>query len=278
MRFEMNIDDRKKLVSRLKELTGLESRYSGVPNCVYYIGDYTVGRDGSVEVDEVSADRTVINTLISEGMLKGELLSGEEEEELQVGENFLKVSYPMHKHTGTSLRNLVYLLYSREPLINKALGTHFEVDKGLIEALKDDLCTVTSLALMRVIADYEAEHGLSMSGIHMTDEEVTLVGFRVNNEAEEADKIKAFTELTELMNKMAIAQKRIQAKTITGGNEKYAMRIWLVHMGMGGNEYKRSRAILLENLSGNCAFRTEEEAEKFRANQKTKREAKKAAE
>ena len=45
-------------------------------------------------------------------------------------------------------------------------------------------------------------------------------------------------------------------------NEKYALRIWLVRMGMGGDEYKASRKILMERLSGHTAFRTPADAEK----------------
>ena len=313
MKFEMNIDDRKKLVARLKELTGFESRYSGVPYCVYYIGDYTVARDGSIEVEEEKADRSVLDTLIAEGLIK-ELEEQEpiaeqeaiEEQEMTEEEpvaletateepteeeveepteepeeegDFLTVSFPMEKHTGTSLRNLIHLFYSRGKLINKAVGTHFEVSEGLIEALKDDKCILTPLAFRQAVADYEDEHGLSMSGIQLTDDKVTLLGFPFDSEAEgsDADKVKACTDLAELMNKMALTQKRIQAKAIDDANEKYAMRIWLVRLGMGGDDYKTTRAILLENLSGNCAFRTEADAEKFKANQKAKRDRLKAA-
>lgn len=283
MRFEMSINNRKELAARLAELTGLESRYSGVPACVYYIGDYTVGRDGSVEVEEEKADRTVLNTLISEGMLAGDLIPEEPEEpemeEPQAEGDTLTISFPTAAHTGSSLRNLIYLVYSRGPLINKALGTHFEVNVGLIEALRDDKCTVTPLALRQAVADYEDAHGASMTGIQITDEEISLLGIPFNTEAEDGDaeRVKACTDLAELMNRMAITQKRIQAKTVNDANEKYAMRIWLVRMGMGGAEYKRTRAILMENLSGNGAFRTEAEAEKFKAKQKAKRDAKKAA-
>ncbi|MCD7756830.1 MAG: hypothetical protein LUH45_01470 [Clostridiales bacterium] len=151
MKFEMNIDSRKKLAARLAELTGATSRYSGVPYCVYYVGDYTVGRDGSIEVEDENLDRSVINTLISEGMLKGDPLPEDPEEpteeEPQAEGDTLTISVPAEHHTGTSLRNLIYLLYSRGPLLNKALGTHFEVEDSLVEALKDDKCTVTPLAL-----------------------------------------------------------------------------------------------------------------------------------
>ena len=46
---------------------------------------------------------------------------------------------------------------------------------------------------------------------------------------------------------------------------------------MNGPDFKQTRKILLENLSGHAAFRTDEEAQKFLAREKAKRDALKAA-
>lgn len=159
-------------------------------------------------------------------------------------------------------------------MINKAVGTHFHVDKELIEALADDRCTYSPISLRMTVANYESEHGLGTAGIRITDNEVTLMGFPLTDDP---DRTKACTELATLMNKMAIKQKRIQAKEIDAENEKYAFRIWLLRLGMNGNEYKQTRKLLMENLDGNSAFRTEEDAEKFKAKEKEKRDALKAA-
>ncbi len=79
------------------------------------------------------------------------------------------------------------------------------------------------------------------------------------------------------MNKQAIAQQRIQAKAVGAENEKYAMRIWLLRLGMNGPEYKEERRILMRNLSGNSAFRTEEEKARWQQKQNEKRDALRAA-
>ena len=54
------------------------------------------------------------------------------------------------------------------------------------------------------------------------------------------------------------------------------MRIWLLRLGMNGPEYKDERRILMTNLSGNCAFRTEEDKERWQLRQNEKRDALKA--
>ena len=69
---------------------------------------------------------------------------------------------------------------------------------------------------------------------------------------------------------------RIQAKAVSADNEKYAMRIWLLRLGMNGPEYKDERRILMKNLSGHCAFRTEEDKERWQQKQNEKRDALKA--
>ena len=42
MKFEKNIEERKVLVKRLGELTGIAPYYTKVPRCAYEIGAYTV--------------------------------------------------------------------------------------------------------------------------------------------------------------------------------------------------------------------------------------------
>lgn len=50
---------------------------------------------------------------------------------------------------------------------------------------------------------------------------------------------------------------RISAKpAATDGNDKYAMRCWLLRLGMIGDSYKNVRRVLLANLQGDAAWRT----------------------
>ena len=56
----LNIPDRKQLVTRMKELTGLESRYTFMPRCAYEIGSYTVDKEGTLTVEEADADKDML--------------------------------------------------------------------------------------------------------------------------------------------------------------------------------------------------------------------------
>jgi hypothetical protein len=98
-----------------------------------------------------------------------------------------------------------------------------------------------------------------MLGLKISGEAITFDGFV---EVPDAQHLQTFQKLAVLMNKMALTQKRIQAKEIDSSNEKYALRVWLIRLGMNGDAYKADRKLLMENLSGHTAFRTQESQER----------------
>jgi len=275
MNMKLATENRKAAAQRLAEITGEESRYTKMPRCAYEIGPYAIEKDGSVTVTE-GADLQPLMTLVEEGLIEPfEAPATEPAEEAQAEEQVsLTVEVPMKNHTGATLRNLINLIYTRAGLINKALGTSFRVDEALVEALKDDACALTKEALLQAIGGFEAEHGKAIDGLTITPEGIT---FSTLPETGAAETLQTFTILCGMMNKQALDQKRIQAKAVNEENEKYALRIWLTRLGMNGPEFKDARRVLMANLSGNCAFRTPAEEEKWKARQAEKREALKAA-
>ena len=185
----------------------------------------------------------------------------------------LTISLPMAGHTAQSIRNFLNLMYSRGPLLNKAMGTNFTVSQGLLDAL-EQATTRTVDEMLDELEEYRLGAGnTGMTGISITAEKISLTFAGPLTQ----EKVSAYTELCSAMNRMAVTQKRIQAKTINDANEKYALRIWLIRLGLNGDEHKTIRKLLMQNLSGHAAFRTEEDAEKFRVKEKAKRDALKAA-
>ena len=312
-KYALNIDDRKELVGRLMELTGLSSQYTYMPRCAYLVGNYTVEKEGTLVTDE-TADQQVIEILLNEGIIvdpdmptqqpsvseaeatqdeepdeeataeesseAGEPDDGEEDdtpEESTEPENEdvddLTVSVPMAGHTAQSIRNFLNLMYSRGPLLNKALGTNFSVSDALLEAL--DQATIRTVnEMLDELEEYRLGAGdTGMTGILILPDKISL---RFAGPLS-PEQVRVCTQLTSAMNRMAITQKRIQAKTVNDENEKYALRIWLIRLGLNGNEHKELRKVLMQNLSGHAAFRTAEEAEKFRIKEKAKRDKLKAA-
>ena len=72
------------------------------------------------------------------------------------------------------------------------------------------------------------------------------------------DEIHTYMEFVTALCNMAKNQKRINAKEKEVENEKYAFRCFLLRLGFIGSEYKTARKILLRNLSGSSAFKSEE--------------------
>ena len=312
LKFELNIADRKTLANRMEELTGIHPYYTRAPLYAYDIGNYTIDRDGNLLVEPENADAELLTTLLNEGLIRGgesiestdeqpenteptenladepvaeeepddtaedepdaeESESEEQPEEVPLD---LELAFPTSQHNGVSLRNLVNLIYSRGLLISKATGGHFHVETDLVETLRDDSCTYTVANFIEALKSYEAQCGTAMEGLVITEEKVSFTGFPT---ASDYAHLTAFGHLAILMNQQAISQKRIQAKDVNDENEKYALRTWLLRLGMNGPDFKETRKILMENLSGHAAFRTDEEAQKFLAREKAKRDALKAA-
>ena len=281
MKINYNVtgSDRKQLVSIITHETGVKATYKGMPSMAYCIDGITIEKDGTMVWDE-NTDAATIQKIIDALAAAGFEGTGETPQPVeapapQEAEPVeLTVSLPLTRHTGASLRNLINLVYTRASLLNKALGTSFRVEQGLTDSLQDDTCILTVESLLSAIAAYEDEHGKVLDGITITPEEISFTSLP---ETTEPERLRAFTELVAMMNKQAIEQKRVQAKAVNEENEKYALRIWLTRLGMNGPEFKTTRKVLMENLTGHSAFRTPAEEAKWKARQAEKREALKAA-
>lgn len=221
--------------------------------------------DSSAEpIEESSADED--DSAEEEEPIPEEQPAAEEVDELTI-------SLPMAGHTAQSIRNFLNLMYSRGPLLNKAMGTSFSVSDSLLDAL-EQATTRTVDEMLDELEEYRLGAGnTGMTGICITAEKISLTFAGPLTQ----DRVSAYTELCSAMNRMAVTQKRIQAKSVNDANEKYALRIWLIRLGLNGDEHKPLRKLLMQNLSGHAAFRTAEDAEKFRVKEKAKRDALKAA-
>ena len=183
-----------------------------------------------------------------------------------------EISFPLTDHTVQSLTNLICMIHSRGALISKATAGEFYADHTLVNEIAGHVFRSIH-ELVAFIREWE-ETNPELKGIYFADDKIIFSGFGA---APDAEHVQTFTKLAAAMNRMAITQKRVQAKDVDDSNEKYAMRIWLVRIGFGGAEYKADRRILMEHLTGHTAFRNDDEKAKWVERQKAKRDAAKAA-
>ena len=277
------VGERKAVAARLAELTGERAVYTKMPRCAYEVGPFAIERDGSITVSE-SADLAALRTLAQEGLLEGwEELTKEAITEAQesateaenttaaeasdvpteMQEEALTISLPLAGHTASSLRNLVTMIYSRGSLLSKATGGHFACPLEQVDALKDYLTVESVLSCLTP----------GLTGLTIADDKITFVF----PSTDDPDKVKAFTQLAAQMSKASKEQKRVMAKTVDESNERYIFRIWLLALGMAGDEFKAARKVLLAPLSGNAAFKDQAMEQRWKDKQNAKRDALRAA-
>ena len=56
-RFTKNINNRKDLVKKISSITGIASRYTGMPSMAYQIGNFTIEKDGTLVVTMMEDSR-----------------------------------------------------------------------------------------------------------------------------------------------------------------------------------------------------------------------------
>ncbi len=274
------IGERKAAAARLAELTGERAVYTKMPRCAYEVGPFAIERDGTVTASE-STDLAPLRTLAQEGLLEGweepaaespadaaeaaaeaqdADVEAEDTDSTDAENPALTISLPLSGHTATSLRNLVTMIYTRGPLISKATGGNFACPLSQVTALKD--CLTLSDAF-----DHMTD---ALVGLTVSDEKINFTGFPMTDDPV---KIQTFTQLAAQMNKAAKAQKRVMAKAVDATNEKYIFRIWLLSIGMGGQDYATARRILLVPLSGSAAFKDSAMENRWKEKQAAKRDA-----
>lgn len=156
----------------------------------------------------------------------------------------MKLEIPMDGHQGNTLRNILNLIYSKQPLIKKALEIEEDlVEEEFIKALREE----------RVKSIDSFEKALKKIGYNGHP----VVDFDFENRTFTFNYIKseAATWLFALINKKAKAQKRSVVNKTDTDNEKYTFRTWLNSLGMIGDEYSDIRKELLKNLDGNPSQR-----------------------
>ncbi len=245
---------RKELVHKLAEHLEVRPVYLAAPSFAYQVGEYTVNRQG--------------NILDSEGQvleLEALLAGGKEEPELEIiteqketaeantsvetKPTALEVGIPLEGYDGRSLRNLLHMIYSKQPLIKKALN----LDTDLVS---EEVITALQQQPMTTLEHFQnALAGKSCPGIDF-DFNKGAITFKLGRDGDDSEKVEAATQLLELINiNVRRLQRNVAAKVKATDNEKYTFRTWLLRLGMIGDDYRLARRVLLQNLPGNSAFR-----------------------
>lgn len=155
--------------------------------------------------------------------------------------------------------------------------TEEEEPMKLSLSLQDDLTDDAYERLQTIIETKQEllKHAFNADEIKLTREDgkITFDGFP----AIDSDHHKAFADFVTLVTEFAKNATRVSKEEKKITSEKYSFRNFLLRLGMKGADYKTTRKILLENLTGSAAFPTEEKAKAHAAKWAAKRKEEKAA-
>ncbi|MBQ6944227.1 MAG: amidoligase family protein [Ruminococcus sp.] len=183
-------------------------------------------------------------------------------------------------HTPQSLRTLANIMASHENLIAEAL----KIDQGrmnrycrtvnpkFIEQVnKKKPSTMAQLADLWYTsngADYGRNQHYNDSRYHMLNLHATFtkgtVEFRLfqfdkpandKKNGLHAGQLKSYIQLCLALSQMAKDLRTASPKPQQHENPKFAMRTWLIRLGLVGEEFSTARDFLTRNLEGDAAFR-----------------------
>lgn len=225
------VENRKVAVKAMEQMLAIRSKYMGPPTFAYVVGDFTVDRDGNVECPDAEQLEEMKLKLQAEGLGNGEVRRTE-------------VEVPTQTMTEDALRNLINMIHSKQYLLEKALGYRaFNIPDALVETVAEKGTDIPAAIVQH-----------SPTGIILEDGSINITGFPDGG----------YDELAKAMIRSASTHRWISPDETIEENEKYYMRAWLVRLGFGGKDGKEMRRMLLKNLKGHSAFRTEADAAKWK--------------
>ena len=245
MKFTTTAPDRRTPVKAIAAHTGMEPSYAGPPTFNYTVGTITVDREGYIDVpDEQTTDLKAF--LIAKGWMEPE--PEPEQPRIQVG-------VPAKDLTVTNITNLIYMLYSKQYLLGKAIGTAcVRIGDAVIARLQE--YTPENLeAYTELLRDFKALGYLE--GLELEDEQL-----RIDFPQTGSGDATLWMLLMTKMVAFAKSAHRVFPQCQQPEAEKYFMRGWLLRMGFGGADFKAARQALLKNLKGCSAFPTAEKAQR----------------
>lgn len=267
MTITTNTTDRKALVKAIAEELGTTSTYLRAPTYAYQVGDFIVDRDGNISGDDFGALR---DFLLRNGYIQEEAPAEEAETPADSEEpsdapakeapadseerepfTSMEISIPARDITPAQLKNLTFMLFSRQPIINRMTQSDCLSIPGILIDRLRERTPETPEAFTELLDDSRAVTGLT--GFDFRDGKVYMT-FPFDETQPER-----WTTYAGLLNRIydaAVKATRVSPEQVepTEENEKYLAHTWLQRLGYSGADSKADRKILLGHLRGYCAF------------------------
>lgn len=279
--FRVTGKERKALVEALSEITFSEAAYAGAPTFAYRVGDYTVDRNGVIFYPPTLAQEAV--ALVVE-KLKERGFTPEGEAQADLPEEDTPAEIPAE--TPDVAPEAAALAQPEAEAMEAAEGaktsdtaeedeaasadpdesTDTQKDTPAVAEAEDNKLTVsiprktlTDDALERlklIVSNKEVLFKRAVIAdalpIEVTEEEITFPWFTLTGVDGEAA---AYAQFITAICQMANEQTRILDKPYDGDNDRFAMRIFMVRLGLKGAEFALARKLMMKHLTGNSGWR-----------------------
>ena len=257
MTITTNTTDRKALAKAIAEELGTTARYMGMPGCGSQVGDYVVDRDGNITGENFEALRDFLTRNgyeLPDQEAPAEAQPDDELDEETPADSEaepitqMDISIPARNATVVQLKNLIFMLHSRQTLINRMTDSEcLNVPDILIDRLQES--TPETLEDLTSLLD-DSRAVAELTGFDFRDGKVSMT-FPFDETQPER-----WTTYANLLNRIydaAMKATRVFPEP-DDQNEKYLAHVWLQRLGYHGADFKAERKILLGHLKGYCAF------------------------
>lgn len=268
MDYKISLQDRKSFVKTIVNLTGIPPKFMGLPSKAYQIGPYQVTSDMHLIFQQ--DDKNILPVLMDRGLLERDGAASEapqaapllrDPEYSEVQEESLKVDtgrpinvkLPLDQHDGSSIKRLIFYLYSYEDVLNMSTRGHFHVDDRFIPYLEDNVWGLTIQDIVILKERFEAKYQTpAYTGIEITNNKIIYSGFGSVRDMAES---RAYETLAKKINEHCIKAKRMAAKKVKRAeSDKYTVRLMLSRLDMGGNSLRPVRSLLMKDMKGKASF------------------------
>lgn len=195
-------------------------------------------------------------------------------------------------HNRQSLKNLIGIMYSKEDILFKALQVSEEraaqwcrkVREPMLRQARtlssDETPDLTQLENIwyegfeddgRDRHDHYNKSRYYALNLHSTFYRGT-VEFRCFNSTLDPGCVAAYVNLCLAISAQAIAQRSTVMRKTQSENELFTFRVWLVRLGLNGQEFKDTRDHLLAHLEGDRAWRHDKDSYEVNRRKKRQRE------
>ena len=231
IKYNLEGSERKALLAVMREILQDTPKYMGPPTFSFEVGPYTIDRHGTLDCPD-HLDSTQVAMLVRELERDG-----------YVGERIGETAKPAEQQVIET---------PRKEIVTPTLDN---LDRLSVEMPRDGMTPTAMENLRRLVASKATllKKALETDSLPIT-EHADRIEFGWFRPTDDQTEITAYYQLVQGLCELARTQKRVSATEQEVENDKYAFRCFLLKLRFIGREYKGSRRVLLQHLSGNASY------------------------